>query len=57
MSLNLKELSDCLLIAYAVPGTKDLLCVFHENKLNMTTFSRSLLFVKHKQLCGEITIH
>ena len=57
MSLNLKELSDCLLIAYAVPGTEDLLCVFYENKLNMITSSRNLLFVKRKQLCGEITIH
>lgn len=40
MSLNLKELSDCLLIAYAAPGTKDLLCIFHENKLNMIASSR-----------------
>lgn len=57
MSLNLRELSDCLLIAYAAPGTKDLLCVFHEKKLNMIASSRNLLFVKHKLLCGEITIH
>lgn len=57
MSLNLKELSECLLIAYDVPGTKDLLCVFHEDKLNMTTSSRSLLFVKRKQICGERTMH
>ena len=57
MSLNLKELSDCLLIAYAVSGTEDLLRIFYENKLNMITSSRNLLFVKRKQLCGEITIH